>query len=71
MARAKQGVRGCGISSRFNKEEEISCYGYKGDLIRDVNDDNIWDVGAFGGVRHTAEVQGSGWEFGDQTIQLS
>ena len=71
MARAKQGVRGCGISSRFNKEEEISCYGYKGDLIRDVNDDNIWDVGAFGWVGHISEVQGGGWGVGDQTIKLS
>ena len=36
----------------------------------DVNDDKIWDVGAFGGVRHIVEVQGVGWGICDQTIQL-
>ena len=25
------------------------------------NDDNIWEVGAFGGARHTSEIQGRGW----------
>ena len=46
----------------FNNMEELSYY---------VNDDSIWDVGAFGGVGHTAEVQESGWIVGDQMIQLS
>ena len=54
----------------INKREDISYYGYKGSQLHDVNDENIWYVGAFGGVRHTAEVQGGKWGVGDQTIQL-
>ena len=46
--------------------EDLSYYGYKGYRLRDVNDENIWDVGAFGGVGHTVEVQGGGWGVGDQ-----
>ena len=70
LAHVKQGGWGCGLSSRFNKREDISYYGYKGALLRDVNDENIWDVGAFGEVRHTLEVKGRGWVVGDQIIKL-
>ena len=42
----------------------------EGARIRGVKYDNLWDVGAFGGVRRTLEVQGSGWGVGDQMIQL-
>ena len=48
----------------------ISYYGYIGSWLCDINDDNTWDVGEFGGVRNTTEVQGSGWGFGDKMIQL-
>ena len=58
MTHAKQGGWGCGCGSRFNNREEISYYGCKGAQLRDVNDDNIWDVGPSEGVGHTSEVQG-------------
>ena len=70
MACAKKGGWGCGSSSGLNNREYISYYGYKGARLRDVNDDNIWDVGAFIGVGQKAEVQGGSWRVGYQTIQL-
>ena len=58
MTHAKKGGWGCGCGSRFNNREEISYYGCKGARLRDVNDDNIWDIGPSEGVGHTSEVQG-------------
>ena len=36
-----------------------------------INDDNLWDIGAFGGFQHTSEVHGSWWGVGNQTFKLS
>ena len=51
--------------------EELSYYVYKGSQLCDVNDDIIWEVGAFVGVGHAAKVKGGGGVVGDQMIQLS
>ena len=71
MAHAKQGSWGSRRGPRLNNSEELSYYVYKGYQLSDVNDGNKWDVRAFGGVGHIAEVQESGWVVGEQTIQLS
>ena len=70
MTHSKQGRWGCGRGSSLNTREELSYYGHKLSQLSDVNDDNIWGVGAFGGVGNTLEVQGRGWVVGDQKIQL-
>ena len=54
----------------FNNREQLLYYVYKESRLYDFNDDNLWDVGAFGGVVNTEEVQERGWAVGDQTIQL-
>ena len=44
------------IISRRRIEKITQVMSYTGDQLRDINDDNIWDVGVFGGFGHAAEV---------------